>query len=85
MVVLFIVWIQGVLCVDEYDFSTRVPILARQLSSDWKNSTEYVLLNLFDYSVFIFYCFGADILKRLLTHHKVCGTAGFSLCGTLHD
>lgn len=27
--------------------------------------------------------FGAAIFKRLLTHHRVCETAGFSLCGTL--
>lgn len=31
--------IQGVLCVNEDYFPTRVAVLARQLSSDWKKKT----------------------------------------------
>lgn len=77
--------IQCVLCVNEDDFPTRVAVLAWQLRSDWtKNNTEFVSFDLCDmYSVVSPIHSEAAISKRLVTHHRVCATAGFSLCGTL--
>lgn len=84
MVFAIIVRIQGVLCVNEDDFPTWVAILAWQLSSNWTKTTQSILFHLFDLnSVILQIHFVAATFRRLLTHHRVCETAGFSLCGTL--
>lgn len=72
-----IVRIQSVLCVNKDDFPAWVCLLAWQLSGDWRNITQS--------QSFAIYLFAHNFFKGLLTHHKVCETAGFSLCGTLCD
>lgn len=61
--------IQGVLCVNEDDFSSGVSFLPWQLSSDFMHK---------------YLCYSQEtVLKILFTHHRACERAEFFLCGTL--
>lgn len=75
--------IQGVLRVNEYYFPTRVAILTRQLSSDWKK--KHTVAKIYCYLTQITWtmlCQKAEC-SSLFTHHRMCGTAVFSLYGIL--